>query len=128
MSEDTCLLSATMLEWQLLLPLLLLPAALSTQEAFFEGDILLKSIPLSQTTPSMVLQNPSLHWPHGVVPYAFDALSKFSDAEKVIVREAMNSIEEKTNSCTEFSEVERNRGGDILIITSHGWKNQAGTG
>ena len=120
-----------MLKRQLLSPLLLsllMPSALSTQEAFFEGDILLESSPLSQTSPNMVLQKPSLHWPHGVVPYTFDALSKFSDAEKITVREAMNSIEEKTNGCTEFSEVERDRGGDILIITSHGWKGQSGTG
>ena len=120
-----------MLKWQLLPPLLLLyllPTTLGTQEELFEGDILLNSSPLSQTSPSMVLQKTSLHWPSGVVPYAFDSLSKFSNAEKATVREAMNSIQEKTNDCTEFSEVQRNRGGDILIITRHGWKGQAGTG
>ena len=122
-----CLTMRQQWEW-LLLPfhLLLQLTSIRTLDTFFEGDILFKEELLSQRSPAMVLQNQSLRWPRGVVPYAFDNLLRFT--EKGIVRKFMDSIQDKTGGCIEFSEVERARGGDLVLITSHGFRDQPGTG
>ena len=114
-------------QWLLFLLLLQLPS-IRTLDTFFEGDILFKDELLSQRSPSMVLQNQTLRWPRGVVPYAFDPLSKFTNVEKRTVRKSMDSIQDKTGGCIEFSEVDRARGGDVVLITSHGFRDQPGTG
>ena len=94
----------------------------------FEGDIHLSNKPeSSQPTLEMVLANPTLRWPSGVVPFAFDDLSEFSDSAKEIVQAAMEGIQNKTG-CIKFKEVDQSRGGDIVIITSHGLRTQSGKG
>ena len=103
-----------------------LPFVLS-DETFFEGDILLSNKPQSPSTLEMVLANPTFRWPRGVVPYAFDDLSEFSEASKEIVRDSMEGIHSKTG-CITFKEVDRSRGGDIVIITAFGLGTQAGRG
>ena len=125
---DTTLGQAASSPRMLLLTLLAIPLFLTTaQDTFFEGDILLKNEVLSQRSLEMVLQDPNLRWPNGVVPYAFDALSKLSDSQKATVREAMNSIQEKTG-CTEFVLVEEEKGGDMVLITTLGYRSLPGTG
>ena len=112
----------------LLLAILAISLFLTTgQDTFFEGDILLKNEVLSQRSLEMVLQDPNLRWPNGVVPYAFDALSKLSNSQTAMVREAMDSIQEKTG-CIEFVLVDEERGGDIVLITTLGYRSLPGTG
>ena len=111
--------------WQLTI---LLPA-ISAQGNFFEGDILFKNETLFQAGPEMVLQSASLRWPRGVVPFAFDSLSRFTDDEKTLVRSCMSSIQAKTGSgCIDFVEVSGDRGGDLVLITSLGYGDTPGTG
>ena len=97
------------------------------QDTFFEGDILLKNELLSHRSLEMVLQDPNLRWPNGVVPYAFESLSKLTDDQKARVREAMDSIQEKTG-CIEFVMVDMGRGGDMVLVTTLGYRSQPGNG
>lgn len=97
------------------------------QDTFFEGDIVLKNEVLSQRSLEMVLKDPSLRWPNGVVPYAFAARSKLTDSQKAVVREAMDTIQEKTG-CIEFMLVEEDSGGDMVLITRLGYRSLPGAG
>jgi hypothetical protein len=84
--------------------LLLLARGRSMESAFFEGDILFKEEFAGDRPPGNVLKDPTLKWPRGIVQYAFDANSRFTDKEKRIVRVSMDKIEEKTG-CIEFLQV-----------------------
>ena len=105
---------------------LFLPGSLA-QGVFFEGDILVKEEVSSNRNPEMVLQDPSLRWPRGVVPFAFCTLSKFTSDEKHVVRRSMERVKEKTG-CIDFIESDIARGGDIVLITSLGYGNHSGNG
>ena len=61
------------------------------------------------------------------MPYAFDDVSAFTVAQKEIGRRSMDGIEDKTG-CLNFLEVERSRGGDMVIVTMHGLGDQTGSG
>ena len=106
---------------------LLLSLDLSVSDTFFEGDILFKDETLTGGSPHMWLQDQSLAWMKGVVPFAFDGLSKFTEAEKLVIQEAMEGIE-ATTGCIDFVEVDRDEGGDMVLITSRGFRDQPGTG
>ena len=105
---------------------LLLPL-LTSQDTFFEGDLLFQDRVLAHQSPELFVRGSGFKWPGGTVPYAFDALSKFSPAEREVVRLAMEDIQDRTG-CVEFVETDISRGGDIVLITKLGFGTQSGKG
>lgn len=107
--------------------LLLLLPLLTDQDTFFEGDLLFQDSVLAQQSPELFVKGSGFKWPGGAVPYAFEALSKFSPAEREVVRLAMEDIQDRTG-CVEFVETDISRGGDIVLITKLGFGTQSGKG
>jgi hypothetical protein len=108
--------------------LLLLATGRSVENGFFEGDILFKEEFVSgRNIGQTVLKDPTLKWPQGRVQYAFDPNSGFSDEQKGIVRTSMDRIEEMTG-CVQFLEVDSDRGGDVVLVTSLGFGSHPGKG
>ena len=66
-------------------------------------------------------------WPRGVVPYLFDPVSKFSQSEKLVVEKAMDRIR-LYSGCITFTEISAQRGGDRVVVTSHGLAEVPGKG
>ena len=57
----------------------------------------------------------------------FDPVSKFSQSEKLVVEKAMDRMR-LYSGCITFTEISSQRGGDRVVVTSHGLAEVPGQG